>query len=72
MSHILLQYAPEDQEFAHHLAVQLEQRGLAIWPVPDPAQQPDATAPSPGAGRRKTWARRSSSRFAMNAPSQRH
>jgi len=50
MSHILLQYAPEDQEFAHHLAVQLEQRGLAIWPVPDPAQQPDATAPSPGAG----------------------
>lgn len=36
MSHIALLYAPADQAFAHQLAVQLTQRGLMIWPVPDP------------------------------------
>lgn len=45
MSHIVLLYAPEDHVFAHQLAVQLNQRGLAIWPVPDPndlLETPDA------------------------------
>lgn len=36
MAHAFLLYAPEDQDFAHQLAVQLQQRGLVIWPVPDP------------------------------------
>jgi hypothetical protein len=41
MSHILTLYAPPDQSFAKQLSVQLEQRGLVVWPVPDPlAAQP--------------------------------
>ena len=36
MSHLFLLYDDADQEFAHQLSVQLQQRGLAIWPVPDP------------------------------------
>ncbi len=38
MRHILVLYAPEDHEFARQIAVQIEQRGLVVWPVPDPAQ----------------------------------
>ncbi|MBI5960757.1 MAG: toll/interleukin-1 receptor domain-containing protein [Chloroflexi bacterium] len=41
MSHILLLYAPPDQAFARQLAVQLEQRGLIVWPVPDLNTPPD-------------------------------
>jgi hypothetical protein len=37
MAHICLLYMPQDQAFARHLAVQLDQRGLVVWPVPDPA-----------------------------------
>lgn len=36
MAHVFLLYVPEDHDFAHQLAVQLQQRGLVIWPVPDP------------------------------------
>jgi len=39
MPHILIHYAPPDQAFARHLAVQLEQRGMVIWPVPDPGRR---------------------------------
>ena len=35
-SHVFMLYAPADHDFVYHLAVQLEQRGLVIWPVPDP------------------------------------
>ena len=45
MSHVLLQYAPEDHEFAHHLAVQLEQRGVVVWPVPDPTLPAEEAEP---------------------------
>ncbi len=48
MSHILVHYAPPDHAFARHLAVQLEQRGMVIWPVPDPGRQSGAP-PSTGA-----------------------
>ncbi|MGQ9850577.1 MAG: toll/interleukin-1 receptor domain-containing protein [Aggregatilineaceae bacterium] len=41
MPHILVHYAPPDHKFAHHLAVQLEQRGMVVWPVPDPAHPGD-------------------------------
>jgi len=36
MTHILVLYAAEDQAFARQLAVQLDQRGLVVWPVPEP------------------------------------
>ena len=36
MSYICLLYANDQHAFAHHLAVQLGQRGLVVWPVPDP------------------------------------
>ena len=39
MRHILVLYAPEDHEFARQIAVQIEQRGLVVRPVPDPAQR---------------------------------
>lgn len=39
MTHILICYAPPDHAFARHLAVQLEQRGIVIWPVPDPSRR---------------------------------
>ncbi|MEW6578349.1 MAG: toll/interleukin-1 receptor domain-containing protein [Chloroflexota bacterium] len=39
MPHILVHYAPPDHAFARHLAVQLEQRGMVIWPVPDPGRR---------------------------------
>ncbi|MCL4237882.1 MAG: TIR domain-containing protein [Anaerolineae bacterium] len=39
MPHILICYAPSDHAFARHLAVQLEQRGIVIWPVPDPGRR---------------------------------
>jgi hypothetical protein len=45
MSHILLLYAPADQSFARQLAVQLEQRGLIVFPVPDPAGPPPDPLP---------------------------
>ena len=35
-SHVFMLYTPADHDFAYHLAVQLEQRGLVVWPVPDP------------------------------------
>ncbi len=35
MSHICLLFTPEDHAFAHALAVQLDQRGLVIYPVPE-------------------------------------
>ncbi len=34
--HVFMLYAPTDRDFAYQLAVQLEQRGLTIWPVPNP------------------------------------
>lgn len=39
MPHILVHYAPPDHAFARHLAVQLEQRGMVIRPVPDPGRR---------------------------------
>ena len=36
MAHIFLLFAEADHAFAHHLAVQIEQRGMVVWPVPDP------------------------------------
>lgn len=36
MAHLFLLYAPPDAPFARQLATQLEQRGLVLWPVPDP------------------------------------
>ncbi len=45
MPHILVHYAPPDHKFAHHLAVQLEQRGMVVWPVPDPALRRDEPVP---------------------------
>lgn len=38
MTHILVLYAPADQAFARQLAVQLDQRGLVVWPVPEPGR----------------------------------
>ena len=35
MAHIMLLYALPDHKFARQLAVQLEQRGLVVWPVPE-------------------------------------
>lgn len=40
MSHICLLFSPEDRAFAHHLSVQLAQRGLVVHPVPQ-HPQPD-------------------------------
>lgn len=45
MAHILLEYTADDQSFARQLAVQLEQRGLRVFPVPDPAFTPVEDAP---------------------------
>jgi hypothetical protein len=50
MPHILVHYAPPDHKFAHHLAVQLEQRGMVVWPVPDPALRRDEPGPEQGDG----------------------
>jgi len=50
MSHILVLYAPPDHAFARHLAVQLEQRGMVIWPLPDAGWQNAAPTPSGGDG----------------------
>jgi len=44
-SHVFMLYAPADHDFVYHLAVQLEQRGLVVWPVPDPTL-PQATPPN--------------------------
>ncbi|MBN1203031.1 MAG: TIR domain-containing protein [Anaerolineae bacterium] len=41
MAHISLSYAPQDGIFAGQLAVQLQQRGLLIRPVPDPTAPAD-------------------------------
>ncbi len=35
MAHIMLLYALPDHKFARQLAVQLEQRGMVVWPVPE-------------------------------------
>jgi hypothetical protein len=35
MAHIVLLYALPDHKFARQLAVQLEQRGMVVWPVPE-------------------------------------
>lgn len=52
MSHIAILYAPPDHAFARQLAVQLDQRGLAVWPVPDPDRaQTDGAASDPDTGR---------------------
>jgi hypothetical protein len=50
MSHIFVLYEPHDQPFARHVAVQIEQRGLVVWPVPDPASAPLAAVPDPDQG----------------------
>jgi hypothetical protein len=50
MSHILVLYAPPDHAFARHLAVQLEQRGLVIWPLPDAGRQNAMPASNGGDG----------------------
>jgi hypothetical protein len=50
MSHIFVLYDPQDQPFARHIAVQIEQRGLVVWPVPDPATAPPAQPPDPAQG----------------------
>lgn len=42
MAHIFLVYQPSDQRFALQLATQLQQRGLNVWPVPDPDTAPAA------------------------------
>lgn len=42
MAHILLVFQPADQRFALQLATQLQQRGLNVWPVPDPDSAPIA------------------------------
>jgi hypothetical protein len=44
MSHIFLLYALPDHNFAHQLAVQIEQRGLRVWPVPNTPPTPDEQA----------------------------
>ncbi len=44
-SHVFMLYAPADHDFVYHLAVQLEQRGLVVWPVPDPTL-PQAAPPN--------------------------
>jgi hypothetical protein len=36
MPHICLTYIPSNARFAHQLSIQLQQRGLAVYPVPDP------------------------------------
>jgi hypothetical protein len=41
MTHIVLLYTLPDHKFARQLAVQLEQRGMVVWPVPEIA--PDET-----------------------------
>ncbi len=38
MTHILVLYDPADQAFARQLAVQLDQRGLMVLPVPEPGR----------------------------------
>ncbi len=50
MSHIVVLYAPADQAFAHQLTVQLAQRGLVIWPVPDPNMPDNETDTNPDDG----------------------
>jgi hypothetical protein len=50
MSHIFVLYEPQDQSFARQVAVQIEQRGLVVWPVPDPATAPPAQLPDPAQG----------------------
>jgi hypothetical protein len=47
MRHILVLYAPEDHEFARQVAVQIEQRGLVVWPVPDLTQLAPLPADTP-------------------------
>lgn len=47
MAHIAVIFARQDQAFAHQLAVQLQQRGLVVAPVPDPAIVPVAEAAAP-------------------------
>jgi hypothetical protein len=42
MAHVFLVYQPADQRFALQLATQLQQRGLIVWPVPDPDTAPAA------------------------------
>ena len=48
-SHVFMLYAPADHDFVYHLAVQLEQRGLVVWPVPDPTL-PQGAPPQEEAG----------------------
>ncbi len=48
-SHVFMLYAPADHDFVYHLAVQLEQRGLVVWPVPDPTL-PQEILPNKEAG----------------------
>lgn len=50
MAHIFLVYHPQDQRFALQLATQLHQRGLEVWPVPDPDVAPAAEPTSQGDG----------------------
>ncbi len=47
MAHIFLVYAADDHTFASQLAVQLEQRGLDVWPVPDPLAVERGAPPDP-------------------------
>jgi hypothetical protein len=44
MAHIMLLYALSDHKFARQLAVQLEQRGIVVWPVPEIPPDEDGLA----------------------------
>jgi hypothetical protein len=50
MSHIFVHYAPPDHAFARLLAMQLEQRGMVIWPVPDPGRLSEEPPPDAARG----------------------
>jgi hypothetical protein len=50
MSHIILLYALPDHQFARQLAVQLEQRGRVVWPVPENVPAETELAASQAAG----------------------
>ncbi|MBN1563334.1 MAG: TIR domain-containing protein, partial [Anaerolineae bacterium] len=41
MSHVFVLYAKSDHKFARQLAVQIEQRGIQVWPVPNAAPSPE-------------------------------